>query len=216
MEHNHNEENDFENIGKEEKENIEKMVDEVLDEVNTKEETTTSSEEDTSVEVNYADGEASEENIEEEIDETTKMQQELGDVKNKYLRLFAEFDNFKKRTAKERVELMKTAGQSVIRDILPVLDDFERAMKALDIDKDNPQKEDEGMRLIYHKLLRNLGNQGLKQMEVMGEVFDADLHEAITDVPGDESMKGKIIDVIEQGYYLNDKIIRYAKVVIGR
>lgn len=227
MDHNHNEENEFQDLNSEEKESIEKMVEDVIEESSQKEETLEA--EDTTVEVHHVDKKAeeaedapetatSEETPSEEIevDELTKITQEKNEVKDKYLRLYAEFDNFKRRTAKERVELMKTAGQGVIRDILPVLDDFERAMKALDIDKDNPQKEDEGMRLIYHKLLRTLGNQGLKQMEVNGEVFDADLHEAITEIPAGDDMKGKIVDVVEQGYSLNDKIIRYAKVVVGK
>ena len=228
MDHNHNEENEFQNLGKEEQENIEKMVEDVWEETASTENENAAEDkpdaetkEDTKVEVNYVDETPEEEpsadaSVDEPIDEMARITQEKDEIRDKYLRLHAEFDNFRKRTAKERVELLKTAGQGVIKDILPVLDDFERAMKALDIDKDNPQKEDEGMRLIYHKLLRNLGNQGLTQMETMGEIFDADLHEAITDIPAGEEMKGKIVDVIEQGYYLNEKIIRYAKVVVGR
>jgi len=185
-----NENQDFENLNNEEKENIERMVDDVIEESTAVEEETT-------------------------IDPLAQSQQQLQETKDKYLRLYAEFDNFKKRTAKERVELMKTAGQQVIRDFLPVLDDFERAMKALDIDKNNPQKEDEGMRLIYHKLLRSLQGHGLQQMEIMGDDFNADFHEAITQIAAGDEMKGKVVDVIEQGYMLNDIIIRYAKVVIG-
>ena len=193
MNHEENNENqEFENLNNEEKENIEKMVDEVIEEST-----------------------AVEEEKEPAIDPLAQTQQELQGMKDKYLRLYAEFDNFKKRTAKERVDLMKTAGQQVIRDFLPVLDDFERAMKALDIDKDNPQKEDEGMRLIYHKLLRSLKGHGLQQMEVMGVDFNADVHEAITQIAAGDEMKGKVVDVIEQGYTLNDIIIRYAKVVTG-
>lgn len=184
-----NENQEFDNLNNEEKENIEKMVDEVIEDSATEEEPT--------------------------IDPLAQTQQELQGMKDKYLRLYAEFDNFKKRTAKERVDLMKTAGQQVIRDFLPVLDDFERAMKALDIDKDNPQKEDEGMRLIYHKLLRSLQGHGLQQMDVTGVDFNADFHEAITQIAAGDEMKGKVVDVIEQGYRLNDVIIRYAKVVIG-
>lgn len=191
MNHEENNENqEFENLNNEEKENIEKMVDEVMEESAAVEEEPT-------------------------IDPLAQSQQELKGMKDKYLRLYAEFDNFKKRTAKERVDLMKTAGQQVIRDFLPILDDFERAMKALDIDKDNPQKEDEGMRLIYNKLLRNLQGHGLQQMDVMGVDFNADVHEAITQIAAGDDMKGKVVDVIEQGYMLNDVIIRYAKVVIG-
>ena len=137
------------------------------------------------------------------------------EANEKYLRLYSEFDNYKKRNARERVELIKTANAEVIKAILPVLDDFERAIKA------NEQADDikalkEGFVLISNKLNHLLQSQGLKKMEVKGEPLDTDLHEAITQVPApDESLKGKIIDVVENGYFLNDTVVRYAKVVVG-
>ncbi len=147
--------------------------------------------------------------------ENEKLKQETGETKDKYIRLFAEFDNYKKRTARERLDLINTAGQDVIRDILPVLDDFERAFKTNIAE--NEADHNEGFVLIYQKFKRVLENQGVKSMEAKGEVFDTDLHEAISEIPAPtEDMKGKIVDVIEQGYYLNDKIIRYAKVVVGK
>jgi len=155
------------------------------------------------------------------IDELTesneKLQQESGELKDKYVRLLAEFDNFKRRTAKERVELIKTAGQDVLLKILPVLDDFERAFKA-EGQKDSEAELDEtGFTLIYNKFKSNLTAQGLKVMEAQGADFDAEFHEAIAEIPApSEDLKGKVVDVIENGYYLNDKIIRYAKVVVGK
>ncbi len=147
--------------------------------------------------------------------EKEKAHQELGESKEKYIRLFAEFDNYKKRTARENVELIKSAGKKVIKEILPVLDDFERAFKT-NIDE-NEADHNEGFTLIYNKMKRVLEGMGVKQMESMGEVFDINLHEAVAEIPASsEDMKGKIMDVVEQGYYLNDVIIRYAKVVVGK
>jgi len=143
------------------------------------------------------------------------LKQQAGETKDKYIRLFAEFDNYKKRTARERIDLINTAGQDVIRDILPILDDFNRAFKT-NIAEDEAE-HNEGFVLIYQKFKRVLENQGVKEMEAKGEVFNPDLHEAITEIPAPtEDLKGKVVDVIEQGYYLNDKIIRYAKVVVGK
>jgi len=143
------------------------------------------------------------------------LKQEVGETKDKYVRLFAEFDNYKKRTARERLDLIQTAGQDVIRDILPVLDDFDRALKT-NIAEDEAE-HNEGFVLIYQKLKRTLENQGIKSMEAKGQVFNTDLHEAITEIPAPtEDMVGKVVDVIEEGYYLNDKIIKYAKVVVGK
>jgi len=143
------------------------------------------------------------------------LKQEVGETKDKYVRLFAEFDNYKKRTARERLDLIQTAGQDVIRDILPVLDDFDRALKT-NIAEDEAE-HNEGFVLIYQKLKRTLENQGIKSMEAKGQVFNTDLHEAITEIPAPtEDMVGKVVDVVEEGYYLNDKIIKYAKVVVGK
>ena len=146
-----------------------------------------------------------------------KVKQELtteekfAELNDKHLRLFAEFENFKKRTAKERMDLYKTAGESVLTALLPVLDDFERSIKA------NKKQEDEGVVLIYNKLKSILETKGLKAMEdPIGQELNTDYHEAITNIPAPSNdMKGKIIDLVEKGYFLNEKVIRYAKVVVA-
>lgn len=139
---------------------------------------------------------------------------ELEESKDKYLRLFAEFDNFKKRSVKERFELMKTAAHETISAMLPVLDDFDRAKKSAE---NGSETFSEGVQLVYQKLYNILEHKGLKSMESTGENFDPEWHEAITDIPApSEDMKGKVIDTIEKGYILNDKIIRYAKVVVAK
>jgi len=149
--------------------------------------------------------------------ETDKLRAELDEVKDKYVRLVAEFENFRKRTAKERVELVQTAGKDVIQALLPVLDDSERAMKTMDTATDIAAVK-EGVALVMNKLNHILGQKGLKQMEnTVGSEFNAELHEAITEIPAPtEELQGKVIDVLEKGYYLNDKLIRYAKVVVGK
>jgi molecular chaperone GrpE len=135
---------------------------------------------------------------------------------DKHVRLFAEFDNFRKRSAKERLELIQFAGENTLKAVLPVVDDFDRAM-ANNEKVDDIEAVKEGLKLIHHKLLHILASQGLKPMEkVLGEPFDTDRHEAITKAPApNEKMKGKVIDVVENGYTLHDKVIRYAKVVVG-
>lgn len=136
--------------------------------------------------------------------------------KEKYLRLYSEFENFRRRTSKERLELLQTAGREVINTMLPVLDDFERALKANESLKDNNASVVEGFQLIYKKMFGSLEIMGLKPMKSIGETFDAELHEAVTKIQAPEdSLKGKIVDELEKGYYLNDKVIRFAKVVIG-
>jgi molecular chaperone GrpE len=144
-----------------------------------------------------------------------KAENELIDLKDKHIRLQAEFDNYRKRTMKERMELLKTASESVLVNILPVIDDFDRAIQTLDgIESDAPVKE--GVSLIYNKFQEFLKQNGVKEIEAKGKDFDTDLHEAITTFPAPtEDLKGKIIDVVQKGYYLNDKIIRHSKVVIG-
>ena len=147
-----------------------------------------------------------------------KMQdlgQKLDELNDKYLRLFSEFDNYRKRTQKEKLELFKTASEDVMIAILPVIDDFERAIKSTDENSmDDNYKE--GVELIYNKLINTLKQKGLEQMSSLGEEFDTDFHEAITNIPAPEpGMKGKVVDEIERGYKLNDKVIRFAKVVIG-
>lgn len=145
-----------------------------------------------------------------------QLRQEVSDLKDKYVRLMAEFDNFKKRSARERLDYMKTAGQDILRDLLPVLDDLDRAEKSVSAATD-VESVKEGFLLIKDKLLKNLAAKGLQAMESVGTDFDVDKHEAITEIPvPDEAMKGKIIDEVEKGYTLNEKIIRYAKVVVGK
>lgn len=153
---------------------------------------------------------------EEAESELEKAQRLLQEEKDKFLRLFAEFENYKKRTSKERIELFKTAGQEVIQSLLPVLDDFDRALKEIERAEDDGLFE--GVTLIHNKLKETLKNKGLQVIETgQGETFDAEQHEAITQIPApSEDLKGKIIDVIEKGYTLGDKIIRYPKVVIGQ
>lgn len=144
------------------------------------------------------------------------LRQDLALEKEKYLRLFAEFENFKKRTAKERLDLFKTANQEVITSLIPVLDDFKRAV--LQIEKDSKGFDKKGVELIYNKFNDTLKTNGLEETKVeVGDVFNPDLHEAISQIKAtNENQKGKIIDVIELGYKLGEKIIRYPKVVVGQ
>ncbi len=150
-----------------------------------------------------------------ELSEVDKLKAEVSTLNDKYVRMYAEFDNYKRRTTKERMELLQTAGKDVIVSLLPVLDDFERADKAMENASDiNPIKE--GVELVHHKLRSLLNQKGLKAMESIGQPFDADIHEAITTVPAPSpDLAGKIIDEVEKGYMLNDKVIRFAKVVVG-
>jgi len=156
-----------------------------------------------------------EENTATQPDEKTLHQNEVAELKDKYLRLYSEFDNFRKRTSKEKSDLLKSAGEEVILSMLPVLDDFERAKKAFgNADETDPVKQ--GVELIYHKLFKTLEAKGLHPMKSIGQPFNPELHEAITQSAApSEDLKGKIIDELEKGYYLNDKVIRFAKVIIG-
>jgi molecular chaperone GrpE len=150
--------------------------------------------------------------LEAKVAELETANKELND---KYLRLSAEFDNYRKRTLRERMELTKTAGESVMLSILPVVDDFERAMHSIDQGMDFEAVK-EGILLIYNKFQEFNKQNGIKEIEAAGKPFDTDLHEALTKIPAPtEELKGKIIDVIQKGYYLNDKVIRFAKVVVG-
>ena len=145
-----------------------------------------------------------------------ELEAQVKDQEDKFMRLYAEFDNFRRRSSREKVEFMSTAGKEIILLLLPVIDDFERAIA------NNNQVEDvaalrDGFKLIQTKLSQLLETQGLKAIEAHHQPFDYELHEAIANVPvEDESMKGKIVDQVEKGYYLNDKVIRYAKVVVGQ
>ena len=144
------------------------------------------------------------------------LKSQLDEMKDKYLRLFAEFDNYKKRTMKERIELSKTAAQDTMAALLPVLDDFDRAKKNAEDDASS-EPFSEGVNLVYTKLYAVLNQRGLAPMDTNGETFDPELHEAITEIPAPtEDLKGKIVDTIERGYRLNDRIIRHAKVVVGK
>lgn len=151
-----------------------------------------------------------------EESELEKTRAELAESKDKYLRLVAEFDNFRRRNAKERLELIQTAGRDVITGMLDVLDDADRAQKQLESTPDLLQIQ-EGIPLVFNKLRNTLQARGLKAMESLGKDFDPDLHEAITEIPAPTpELKGKVVDEVIKGYYLNDKIIRHAKVVIGK
>jgi molecular chaperone GrpE len=146
-----------------------------------------------------------------------QLQDQLVAEKDKFMRLFAEFENYKKRTTKERIELFKTASQDVMVSMLPILDDFERALTHIEDDKEAEELR-KGVLLIYNKLVNTLEQKGLAKIEVkQGEAFNADDHEAVTQIPAPtDDLKGKIIDVVERGYKLGDKVIRFPKVVIGQ
>lgn len=165
-------------------------------------------------EENNTAGEAAAEPVA-ELSAEEKLKEENAALNDKYLRLFAEFDNFKRRTQKERVELLQTAGKDVVISLLPVLDDFDRANKAMENASDVAAVR-EGVQLVHSKLKSILAQKGLKEMESINTPFDTDNHEAITKIPApNEEMKGKVIDELEKGYTLNDKVIRFAKVVVG-
>ncbi|WP_449438826.1 nucleotide exchange factor GrpE [Pedobacter steynii] len=183
------------------KNNAEEQMNNTEDQINTEE---------TTVENPVAETE-----VAPELSAEEKLQQENAALNDKYLRLFAEFDNYKRRTQKERVELLQTAGKDVVISLLPVLDDFDRANKAIETATDiNPIRE--GVALVHNKLKSILAQKGLKEIESINTVFDTDNHEAITKIPApSEELKGKVIDELEKGYTLNDKVIRFAKVVVG-
>jgi len=152
----------------------------------------------------------------EEENAVEKIQAELDEQKDKYIRLFAEFDNYKRRSAKERIELIQTAGKEVITSLLDVLDDSERAEKQLQTSEDLEEIK-KGVGLVFSKLRSTLQSKGLKAMESINTDFDVEKHEAITEIPAPtEKLKDKVVDEVQKGYYLNDKIIRFAKVVVGK
>jgi molecular chaperone GrpE len=148
-------------------------------------------------------------------DPLEELQNQYDQLNDKYLRLYSDFENFRKRTTKERIDLIQNGGEDIFKLLLPIIDDFERARTNMETAKDVPSVK-EGVELIYHKLVKELGNKGLKPMESKGEVFDSEVHEAITQIPApSDDLKGKVVDEVEKGYFLNDKVIRFAKVVVG-
>lgn len=158
-------------------------------------------------------------NVEEKVAEESeeeKLRTMLREKDDKYLRLYADFENFKRRNAKEKIELIQTAGKDVIQSLLEVLDDCDRAERQMQ-KSDNLTELKEGVQLVFNKLRRSLHSRGLKEMSSIGEPFNPDVHEAITEIPvADRSMEGKVVDELEKGYSLNDKIIRFSKVVVGK
>lgn len=175
-------------------------------------------EENTSIDINTDDNVSGTTHLNNPMEEseTDKLQAELDEMKDKHLRLVAEFDNFKRRNAKERIELIQTAGRDVITSLLDVLDDCDRAQKQLETSEDVAANK-EGVMLVFNKLRTVLQGKGVKAMETKNQEFNPDLHEAITEIPAPaEDLKGKVVDEVMKGYYLNDKIIRHAKVVVGK
>lgn len=143
-----------------------------------------------------------------EEDKVQEMGEKLAELNDKYLRLYSEYENYRKRTTQEKADLLLNGSREMMKAILPVIDDFERALSAIG--------DEEGVLLIYNKMIKILGQKGLKAMEAKGEKFDENLHEAVTKIPAaDAGQKGLVMDVIEKGYYLNDKVLRYAKVVVA-
>ena len=160
------------------------------------------------------DAEFEEEAIDPKDVAIAELKKEMDELRDKYVRMYADFDNYKKRTAKEKLEIIQTASKDVIKELLPVVDDFERALKALEADNGEAKN---GMQLIYNKLVSNLAAKGLTTMETVGKDFDVDMHEAITEIPvTDPNQAGKVVDQVEKGYYLNGKLIRFAKVIVGK
>jgi molecular chaperone GrpE len=180
------------------KDNIEEVLDDAIDKVSEDQENTTETEEETI-----------------EVSELDTLKADLQKEKDKFLRLFAEFENFKKRTSRERMDLFKTANQEMMGAMLPVLDDFDRAHS--EISKAKDKNLSKGVELIHNKLRDTLVSKGLTEMKVkQGDTFDAEIHEAITQIPAPkDKLKGKIVDVVEKGYKLGERIIRYPKVVTG-
>lgn len=194
-------EHNQENISEDEsiKDQVEEILDEAIEEAGNKEA-----------------GKAEGTSEGEESSEKEQLKADLEKEKDKFLRLFAEFENYKRRTSKERVEMFKTASQDVIVAMLPVLDDFDRALNEINKAKDKELLK--GVELISNKFRETLKSKGLEQMEVKeGDTFDAEIHEAITQIPAPkDKLKGKVVDVVEKGYKLGDRIIRYPKVVTGK
>lgn len=160
--------------------------------------------------------ETAEANEQSEAPQEPTFEDKYKELNDKYLRIHAEFDNYRKRTNKEKLDIISSANASLLKDLLPVMDDFERAI-ANNANVEDAQSLKEGFNLIFNKFRSTLESKGLKPMQADGEVFDADLHEAIANIPAPKNkLKGKVIEAVEKGYYLNDKVIRYAKVVVGQ
>ncbi len=160
----------------------------------------------------------SDEDLQQELPDSVDMkelQQRLQEKEDRYLRLYAEFDNFKRRTLRERKKEMDTASNKTMKALLPVLDDFDRAAQLATSDEATAEIWNNGIGLVHKKMMQALASQGLKPMESTGEPFNSDLFEAVTEIPNPE-MKGRVVDTVERGYTLNDRIIRHAKVVVGR
>lgn len=165
-------------------------------------------------------GDTEDTQAEQEVDtlenQLVDLQNEVEKQKKEYLFLAADFDNYRKRTVKEKAEIIKNAGENVLKGLLPILDDFERGIKAAESDA-NSESMLEGMKLIYNKLAKYMESMGVKEMNSTGEAFDADLHEAIAQVPApSEDMKGKVLDTVQKGYMINDKVLRHAKVAVAQ
>lgn len=181
----------------------EQEIDETLEKENNTENETTAETEDTQTD-NVAEGK----------DELTKAKEEIAQLKDKYLRAIAEFDNYKKRTLKEKAELLLNGSEKTVTSILPILDDFERALAD---NNEDPKAMKEGITLIYNKFIKTLESLGVKKIDTDGKDFDVDYHEAVAMVPGmGDDNKGKVIDCVQTGYQLNDKVIRHAKVAVGQ
>ena len=184
-----------------------------------KEPQTTEQEQTAGMDINADETQSGTSHLNEPVAQETELEQlkaELAEANDKYLRKVAEFENYKRRSAKERIELIQTAGKDVITDLLDVLDDCDRAQKQLENNPDVAAQK-AGIMLVFNKLRNSLQSKGLKAMQTVHTEFDADLHEAITEIPAPtEDLKGKVIDEVIKGYYLNDKIIRHAKVVVGK
>ena len=173
---------------------------------------------DDSVDINISEKMDNEDLLNEVVEEESEVEllkKQIKELNDKYLRQVAEFENFKRRTARERMELIQTAGRDVITDLLEVLDDCERAEKQLE-NTDDLNQIKQGVQLVFTKLRNTLSAKGLRPMEALNKDFNPDLHEAITEIDAGEEMKGKVVAEIQRGYYLNDKIIRFAKVVVGK
>jgi molecular chaperone GrpE len=154
------------------------------------------------------------ETIEEVSSEKPTFEDQIAEAKDKYLRLYADFENFRRRTSKEKIEMIQNASEGLLKELIPIVDDFERANKSFEtVTEVEPMKE--GIALIFNKFQKTLASKGVKVIESKGKDFDVELHECITQFAAGEENKGKVIDEIEKGYSLNDKVIRYAKVVVG-